>query len=116
MRMRWLILLVLLTPNLAQAESGSGEHVARPFQVVLAEAWLYNHAVPVYQVTVEHAVEHAELRAAEAAVASVRTEFTNFTSQFVQAIDHYVIGRTDSGTHTTIYIRRSIVADWLITS
>ena len=114
--MKWLILLVLLVANVAHADIGSGERLAQPFAVVLAQAWLYNQAVPVYQVTVENAGEHAELQAAQAAVASVRSEFTNFNKQFVQALDYYIVGRTESGTRTTILIRRSIVADWLIAS
>ena len=114
--MKRLILSCLLITNVAQADMGSGEQLAQPFAVVLAQTWLYNQAVPVYQVTIEHAGEHAELQAAQAAVASVRTEFTNFNKQFVQALDHYIVGRTESGTRTTILIRRSIIADWLITS
>jgi hypothetical protein len=124
--MRWPVILLLLAsaaqanpsidPNLAQMPLGSGEHIAKPFQVILTQQWLYNQPVPVYQITIEHAGEHAELRAAEAAVASVRPEFKNFTTDFAQHISHYVAGRDDTGTRTVIYIRRSIVAAWLITS
>ena len=113
--MKWLLVFLLTVANLARAD-GSGDIVARPFSVVLAEQWLYNQAVPVYQVTVEHAGEHAELRAAEAAVGSVRPEFQQFSSAMINSIDNYVVGRREQGSVTIIYIRRSIIADWLITS
>lgn len=113
--MKWLIISLLLVANLAHAE-GSGDIVARPFSVVLAEQWLYNQAVPVYQVTVEHAGESAVLQAAAAALSSVRPEFQQFSSAMINSIDNYVVGQHEQGSVTIIYIRRSIVADWLITS
>jgi hypothetical protein len=114
--MRWIFILLLFITTTALAETGSGERLAQPPVIVLTQAWLYNQPVPVYQVTVEHAGEHAELQAAEAAVASVHNEFKNFSTQFVQALNHYIVGRTDQGNQTTIYIHRSIIADWLIMS
>jgi hypothetical protein len=113
--MKWLIISLIAVANLAQAES-SGESVARPPTVILTEAWLYNIQVPVYQVNIANAGESAVLQAAQAAVASVRPEFKNFGADFVRGLDHYVVARQDSGSHTTIYILRTIVADWLIMS
>ena len=112
---KWLILFVFIT-TLAQAELGSGDYLAQPPRIVTTEIWHYNQLTPVYQIDIEHAGNDAVLTAAEAAVASVRPEFKKFTEQFAQAVDHYVIGRQETGTRTTIYIRRSIIADWLITS
>jgi hypothetical protein len=114
--MKWLILFLFVVADLAMAEMGSGEHIAHPPQIVLAEVWLYNNPVPVYRIDIEHAGEFAELQAAEAAVTSVRPEFKTFTAEFQKSLDYYVVGRQDSGLHTIIYIRRNIVADWLITS
>ena len=113
--MRWSIIFLLVLSNSAQA-IGSGEVLAYPPIVVLSERWLHNHAVPVYQVTLRHAGEHAELQAAEAALSSVRPEFRQFSTAMINSIDNYVIDRQQQGSVTIIYIRRSIVADWLITS
>lgn len=115
--MRWLILSVLLISNLALAdEFGSGERLAQPPTVILAEIWHYNAKTPVYQVDIEHADDAAELQAAAAAVASVRPEFREFDAKFQQVIGNYVAARQDTGQRTRIYILRTIVADWLITS
>ena len=115
MGMRWLILSWLLVANVAHAE-GAGEHLAQPFTVLITQRWLYNLAVPVYQVSLEHADEHSHLRAAEAAVASVRPEFRKFSAAMINTIDLYVTDQEQQGSVTVIYIRRSIIADWLITS
>ena len=112
---KWLILFVFATAT-AQAEMGAGDNLAHPPTVILTEQWLYNRTVPVYQVTVEHAGEYAVLRAAETTVASLYPGFKNFNSEFIQSLHHYIIDRQDQGTRTTIWIRRNIIADWLITS
>ena len=109
-------LLVCSFNSCAESDFGAGEQLAHAPTVVLTEVWHYNNKVPVYQVDLEHAGDTAELRAAEATVARLYPEFKTFSPDFAQHIHLYVVARTDSGTHTRIYITRSIIADWLISS
>jgi hypothetical protein len=111
---RWSILSLVFVANLAWADTGSGDQLAHPPTVILSEIWLYNQVTPVYQVNIEHAGETAVLQAVQAAIASVHPEFTTLTPSLAAAAENYVVARTDLGTRTTIYIRRTIIADWLI--
>lgn len=117
MRQLFISFLIVCSANSwANPDSGSGEQLAHPPTVVLAEIWHYNQRVPVYRVDIKHAGESAELHAAEATVANLYPGFRRFGPGFEKNINLYVVARQDTGTHTTIYISRTIVADWLITS
>lgn len=115
--MRQLIIsfFIVLSFN-AKAGDGSGDQLAHPPTVIVAEIWHYNQSTPVYQVDLEHADSDSARLAVEAAIASVRPEFKSLTPALVNSLSNYIVREQHTGTHSRYYIHRSVVADWLIMS